>query len=158
MIAAAIRRSRGRAVAFLDRGDPATLSGDGTAPAVSEDWIATPRKGGFHATLKSPFHFASGMTPCTRRGRTSSHEPPPRRRKGLETTQLGRFVAFRPVGRSDLGRVAATCVTELDDLRAPASQADLARHRPAGLSDRQEALLTRGAIPTFSTSSIFTCP
>jgi hypothetical protein len=46
-----------------------------------------------------------------------------------------------------LRRVAEACVRDLDGFRAPASDAELARRRKAGLSPRQDALLIRWGYP-----------
>jgi hypothetical protein len=46
-----------------------------------------------------------------------------------------------------LQRVAAACVSALDDFRAPASNAELARRRASGLTARQDALLVQWGSP-----------
>lgn len=109
-----------------------------------------PRKYGFHGTLKPPFRLADG---------TSSHDlaaalakvaarTAPARADGLALTRLGRFLALTPAGDStEIMRVAAACVTELDRFRAPASAAELDRRRGSGLSDRHEALLLQWGYP-----------
>ena len=43
--------------------------------------------------------------------------------------------------------MAGACVRDLDEFRAPAGEAELARRRKAGLSARQEALLTQWGYP-----------
>jgi hypothetical protein len=110
----------------------------------------TPRKYGLHATLKPPFllaegknlealdvvlsDFATGVAPAT------CH--------GLELTTLDRFLALTPRGDvRDLGRVAASCVRDLDGFRAPASEAELVRRRKGGLSEPHEALLAQWGYP-----------
>ena len=50
------------------------------------------------------------------------------------------FVAFRPMGDvSDLNALASACVRRLDALRAPLTDAEIARRRKTGLSARQDA-------------------
>ena len=67
---------------------------------------------------------------------------------GMKVTQLGRFLALTPFGRLDsLQAIAETCVRELDEFRAPADEAELARRRKAGLSLLQEALLAQWGYP-----------
>ena len=118
----------------------------------SEDewWDRTeePRRYGFHATLKAPFHlgddvheedlfdafdaFAAGQKPFVI--------------EGLRVACLGRFVALVPIGDvAKLNRLAAKSVCAFDHLRAPLSEADLARRLESPLTDRQkEHLLTWG--------------
>ena len=110
----------------------------------------TPRKYGFHATLKPPFRLVD------RRDRdqletaraTLAERTAPAKAEGLALTRLGRFFALTPVGDpAGLERVARACVTDLDSFRAPLSDADLQRRRKARLSDRQEALLSQWGYP-----------
>ena len=114
------------------------------------DATATPRKYGFHGTLKPPFRLTAGQTQealceavATMVSRTA-----PARCDGLELSSLGRFLALTPKGdASDIARLAAACVTEFDQFRAPARDAELTRRRSVGLSERQERLLTRWGYP-----------
>ncbi|MGA0923168.1 MAG: DUF1045 domain-containing protein [Lutimaribacter sp.] len=67
---------------------------------------------------------------------------------GLGLARLGRFLALVPQGDgADIGRVAAAMVQGLDQFRAPALQGELARRRAAGLTPRQEQLLTQWGYP-----------
>lgn len=114
------------------------------------DITMTPRKYGFHGTLKPPFRLKSGRTPEDLSSATSQLAASlvPASFVGLKVTQLGRFLALTPSGDGEpLRRVAAACVRELDDFRAPSSEAELARRRKAGLSDQQEGLLMRWGYP-----------
>ncbi|GAB5468054.1 MAG: DUF1045 domain-containing protein [Rhodospirillales bacterium] len=110
----------------------------------------TPRKYGFHGTLKPPFRLVEGRGPvdlATAVERLAGTLAPARC-AGLQIRCLGRFLALTPKGPSDaLARIASLCVRELDGFRAPAGEAELARRRKAGLSQRQEALLTRWGYP-----------
>lgn len=111
---------------------------------------ATPRKYGFHATLKPPFALAEG-------GRRADLEKAvavladrltPAACDGLMLSQLGGFLALTL--RGDAGRInrlAAEIVERLDAFRRPASAAELARRRNAGLTGRQEAMLARWGYP-----------
>ncbi|MBP0484433.1 DUF1045 domain-containing protein [Sagittula salina] len=110
----------------------------------------TPRKYGFHATLKPPFVLAPGTD------RQSLHaaltalaaRTAPAQAPGLALTRLGRWFALTPAGDTvGISRVAAACVTELDTFRAPTTEADLARRRKAGLTPAQEAHLARWGYP-----------
>ena len=114
------------------------------------DITMTPRKYGFHGTLKPPFRLKEGRT--VEDLKVAAAEMAARlvaaHCDGLELSQIGRFLALTPYG--DLGqlqRVAEACVRELDDFRAPARAAEIERRRAAGLSERQDALLARWGYP-----------
>jgi len=114
------------------------------------DITMTPRKYGFHGTLKPPFRLKDGQTL-----RAFEHSVAdlaaklaPAMCDGLKLAQLGRFLALIPYGHLDgLQRVAEACVRELDEFRTPASEAELERRRKAGLSLRQESLLAQWGYP-----------
>jgi putative phosphonate metabolism protein len=114
------------------------------------DITLTPRKYGFHGTLKPPFRLAEGETRAGLEGAAAALAArlAPAHCEGLQLSQLGAFLALTPHG--DLGglrRVAEACVRDLDAFRAPATEAELARRRKAGLTERQEALLTQWGYP-----------
>ena len=92
-------------------------------PATLDDLTETPRKYGFHATIKPPFRLAPGQNPealahglarlCTRTA--AGHA----RRAG--TGALGRLPRAAATGdTAALDRLAATVVEELDGLPRPA--------------------------------------
>ncbi|GIT88554.1 DUF1045 domain-containing protein [Roseobacter sp. OBYS 0001] len=94
------------------------------------DIVATPRKYGFHATLKAPFFLADGVTEnhllCAFRDLGQNLAPVAL--EGLEVRRLGGFVALEPFGNKDaLQSLAANCVTRLDLFRAPMSEAERLR-------------------------------
>jgi hypothetical protein len=114
------------------------------------DITMTPRKYGFHGTLKPPFRLADGHTLDTldRAVFDLAGTLSPAVCDGLRPTTLGGFLALTPVGPPDgVQRVAGACVRDLDTFRAPAPEAELARRRKAGLNERQEALLTQWGYP-----------
>ncbi|WP_136442176.1 DUF1045 domain-containing protein [Pacificoceanicola onchidii] len=118
-------------------------------PAL-HDITMTPRKYGFHGTLKPPFRLKDGQTAAglERAVAEMAETLAPAVCDGLELTRLGRFLALTPHGDlSGLQRVAEACVRAPDAFRAPASAAELERRRKAPLSDRQEALLTQWGYP-----------
>jgi hypothetical protein len=119
-------------------------------PPERAPWVATPRRYGFHATLKPPFRLAEDANPGDL-GRALARlaaRIAPARADGLEAVVLDGFVAFRPRGASSaLADVAARCLVELDAFRAPAPPEELARRRAAGLSPRQEAMLQHWGYP-----------
>jgi putative phosphonate metabolism protein len=116
-----------------------------------EELTRTPRKYGFHATIKPPFRLAAGQEAAALAAaievlcaRLRSVEIP----GGLEVASLGRILALRPTLASNaLSDLAADIVQTLDDFRAPAPPEELARRRRAGLTSRQEALLVRWGYP-----------
>ena len=115
-----------------------------------DDITMTPRKYGFHATLKPPFRLAEGQNVPALEAAASDLAVSLASAicDGLELTTLGGFLALTPQDDMQaVRRVAGACVRELDQFRAPASQAELARRRKAGLSPPQEALLAQWGYP-----------
>lgn len=114
------------------------------------DITMTPRKYGFHGTLKPPFRLADGQN-YEGLATVASHLAAtlkPAVCDGLTLTTLGGFLALTPRGDvTALRCVADACVRELDPFRTPAGEDELARRRKAGLSPRQEALLTEWGYP-----------
>ena len=114
------------------------------------DITMTPRKYGFHGTLKPPFRLSDGRT-LDELQASAAHlagRLAPAESGGLQLTTLGGFLALTPTGDlSGLERVASACVRGLDTFRAPASDAEVARRRSAGLSARQEALMLEWGYP-----------
>lgn len=114
------------------------------------DITMTPRKYGFHGTLKPPFRLAGGVSADTLKRAVGAlaMSLPPATCDRLALTTLGGFLALTPQGDADgLRHIAEACVRELDAFRAPADQAEIDRRRQAGLSDRQDALLTQWGYP-----------
>lgn len=115
-----------------------------------DDITVTPRRYGFHGTLKPPFRLVDGAGPKALVQAVSdmARACVPARCAGLQLTSLSGFLALTPLGDSTgITGVAATCVAELDSFRAAPGSAELARRRKAGLSERQEAMLTRWGYP-----------
>lgn len=111
---------------------------------------ATPRRYGFHATLKPPFRLADGTSTdgLARDVSRLAYETSPITLDGLSLATIGRFLALVAVGDTTaLDRFAFACVTRLDAFRAPQSEAELARRRAAGLTSRQEDNLNRWGYP-----------
>jgi putative phosphonate metabolism protein len=131
-------------------GAPVGLPNVPNLPAPAEALTATPRKYGFHGTIKPPFaicdgHRVEALDDATR-AFCDSRSPViiPR----LAVQRLGRFVAVVPTEPSqDLASLASATVQALDPFRAPPSEAELTKRRKAGLSDRQEALLQQWGYP-----------
>jgi putative phosphonate metabolism protein len=111
---------------------------------------ADPRRYGWHATLKAPFRLADGVgleqlwqavaDLCAQQTAfTLPH---------LKVVHMGRFLALRPEASSpELDRMAADCVTQLQNLAAPLSASEIARRRAAGLTPAQDALMLAWGYP-----------
>ncbi len=119
-------------------------------PASVSDITATPRRYGFHGTLKPPFRLASGSS----RSRLYTDFDAlaatlaPAEVDGLRLARLGGFLALVPDG--DMGavaRIAAEAVAALDRHRAPAPPEETERRRATGLTPRQEAHLVTWGYP-----------
>jgi putative phosphonate metabolism protein len=119
-------------------------------PQSVEDLTATPRKYGFHGTIKPPFYLAAGTDAAglDTAARAFCATRTPVTIPMLKVRRLGDFVAITPTAPSTaLADLAAACVVALDPFRAPASKDELARRRKSGLTDRQEALLRQWGYP-----------
>jgi putative phosphonate metabolism protein len=117
------------------------------------DWRALteePRRYGFHATLKAPFHLA----PSQREDELAdavvafAHRPQEIAPIEPEVRLLGAFTAIVPRAPvAALAALAAACTTEFDQFRAPLSAQERARRNPARLSARQVSNLDRWGYP-----------
>lgn len=119
-------------------------------PAPAADLTATPRKYGFHGTIKPPFRLTPGTDARGLRAAFAAvcATAGPVTLDGLRLARIGSFVALVPDGPADdLARLAAMAVEALDSFRAPPTEAEIARRDPARLTDRQRALLARWGYP-----------
>ena len=115
-----------------------------------EEATRTPRKYGFHGTLKAPFRLAEGRDAAELRDAVSALAASLNvvSIDGLKLARLGQFLALVPEGKtSGLEALAFACVQRLDHFRRPAEAAELARRRASGLSSRQDALLMEWGYP-----------
>ncbi len=111
---------------------------------------AEPRRYGFHATLKAPFHLRDGFSvdDLITRVQALASRLRPVNLGALQVVSLGDFVALMPVtATEELATLAAACVVELDDLRAPLTAEELARRRIEQLSTREQELLRQYGYP-----------
>lgn len=134
----------------VESGRPTTPPDIEGLPAPWNDITGTPRKYGFHATIKPPFHLAEGWTETDllTAFTTQCDLAAPVTLDGLELAQLGRFLALVPTGDTGpLNRLAADTVRTLDPFRAALTDADLARRRASGLTPEQDALLLHWGYP-----------
>ena len=101
-----------------------------------EKLTQTPRKYGFHGTLKAPFRLAAGTTQDALATATEALAKtlPAFKLDGLVLKHQRGFLALRPRGNlGTLNQTAAQIVEALDRFRAPASASELARRRQAML-------------------------
>ncbi|MCR8725029.1 DUF1045 domain-containing protein [Frigidibacter sp. ROC022] len=119
-------------------------------PAPVAELTETPRRYGFHGTLKAPFRLAEG---CSREGLRDellslAARLAPVTLPGLRLQPLGGFLALVPEGTQDaLAALAGTVVRALDGFRRPPDAAEIARRNPERLSPRQRANLDRWGYP-----------
>jgi putative phosphonate metabolism protein len=105
---------------------------------------------GFHATLKAPFELAVGKETEELYARArlfasarEKFETPP-----LEIAKISRWVAFVLSSSSEaMNELAADCVRDFEDFRAPLSDVDIDRRRRSGLSPRQDEQLLAFGYP-----------
>ncbi len=110
----------------------------------------TPRKYGFHGTIKPPFALAEGQNEAALRVAFASvcETAVPVTTEALELARLGNFMALQPGKPSAaLLAMAADVVRRLDRFRAPLTEAQMARRRARKLSPEQDRMLERWGYP-----------
>ncbi len=106
---------------------------------------AEPRKYGFHGTLRAPFRLGQGVdvravqnTVAALAGRLA-----PAQCEGLQLVNLEGFLALVPRGDDrEIKNLAAEVVAATNGLRAPLTEAEVARRRPESLTEPQRELLS----------------
>lgn len=118
-----------------------------------KEWLRateSPRRYGFHATLKPPFRMAEDAT--YENLQEALHEFAKRHdcfyAPSLRIGILGRFLALTLSASSEEFRKLATeCVREFDHFRLPATEAELAQRLRDSLSPREHEHLLRWGYP-----------
>ena len=119
-----------------------------------DDWgslSSSPRRYGFHATLKPPMHLVSGVSEdalISALSEWASKRVPFYVR--LRCAALGRFIALVPADDASanaLSELAGACVLDFEHWRAPLTQDDIDRRRKSALSPAQDALMLRYGYP-----------
>lgn len=138
----------------LARAASAWLGWDAAAgqatPAGGGDWTLTPRRYGFHATVKAPFRLADDRTPAALEQALAAvcARLEPVLLPQLTLTDAGGFLALMPAPQPQaLTDMAAEVVRALDDFRAPLTDEDIARRCPDRLTAAQRANLLRWGYP-----------
>lgn len=122
------------------------LAGIGDPRAIT----AEPRRYGFHGTIRAPFRPAEDVSEEMVRRTVSdlAARQQPVVCNGLQVEVLHGFVALVPTGcEAALLDLGAAVVEGTDRLRAPLTEADIARRRPDRLTARQRELLDRWGYP-----------
>jgi putative phosphonate metabolism protein len=114
-----------------------------------KELTSEPRRYGFHATLKPPFHLKPGMTIDglldATRAFAQTQQP---YAVNMVLRQFSDFFALmQGQSKAETRALAAAAVSELDPFRALPSERDLERRRKPGLSGAQETLLQRWGYP-----------
>jgi putative phosphonate metabolism protein len=115
-----------------------------------KNWTAEPRRYGFHATLVAPFRLRSDLneTDVVAEAEALANRQTAFTMPQMAVTSLGRFIALTLMTEcSSLQELAADAVDQFTPLRAPLTDADIARRRPELLTERQRDYLTRFGYP-----------
>ena len=126
-----------------------------------EKHTTSPRRYGFHATIKAPFHLAAGTDEamlCAAIDRFAGAQS-----RCTATTTIGIIdgrlganpegspghrLGFAPrMPSPEVNAITPEVVRTFDEFRAPASAEEKARHRSAGLTPEEEANLERWGYP-----------
>lgn len=120
-------------------------------PCSVAELTGTPRKYGFHATIKPPFHLARGAVAQDLHWAMEALalRLSPVTLDGLRLDGMGgRFLALVPDGdTADLMQLAATVVEALDAFRAPPDASEIARRNPDALTEQERGHLERWGYP-----------
>ncbi|HEY9040241.1 MAG TPA: DUF1045 domain-containing protein [Roseovarius sp.] len=129
---------------------PAARPGVPGLPATMDALTETPRRYGFHATIKPPFRLAAAQTGAALTAALSAFcaTRAPACASGLELARLGRFLALVPVGDAgSIDSLAADVVRDFDVFRAPPTAAEIARYDRPNLRAVQSRNLQRWGYP-----------
>jgi len=143
----------GSTIIGYDAADGSDHSVPSYATLLADRWrelTAEPRKYGFHATLKAPFHLATGVDEETLRGalRKYSQSTSSALIDGLAVASIGPFIALRPTGDvARLNALASDIVRAFEPFRAPLIAADRERRLKSPLTERQIDYLDRFGYP-----------
>jgi putative phosphonate metabolism protein len=114
------------------------------------DLTATPRRYGFHGTIKPPFRLLQGVAADALADAVSTLASRLRAVSvdRLALVRLEGFLAMIPQGdTTELAALATRVVQGLEPFRAPLTPAEIARRRPEALTARQRVLLDKYGYP-----------
>jgi phosphonate metabolism protein PhnN/1,5-bisphosphokinase (PRPP-forming) len=118
--------------------------------ARGDDFLAQPRRYGFHATLKPPFRLAPGASLAALAADLERFCAARRAfvLPKLRAKRIADFLALVPEATDTrLERLAADCVVHFERYRAPLDPLEFIRRRRTPLTARQDALLERWGYP-----------
>lgn len=119
-------------------------------PRPLADLTLSPRKYGFHGTLRAPFYPATGLgqRDISDAIEALAQNLAPAQSFGLAVRDHNGFLALEPQGDlTALGMLAMEVVRATDKLRAAPTTAEIARRRPETLTLRQRQNLDRWGYP-----------
>jgi putative phosphonate metabolism protein len=111
---------------------------------------AEARRYGFHGTIRAPFRLANGVSPEAAAEAVAglAAQLPPVTGDGLVIENMQGFLALTPMGcEAALLELAVAVVEGTNSLRAPLTEAEIARRRPDSLTPRQRDLLALWGYP-----------
>lgn len=126
---------------------------EGITPVDQYEYTASPRRYGFHATIKAPFQLAANtnIDAMRRELKAFARVQKPVEIGKLKLHQIGKFIALVPADQSeDVTRFAQKVVRHFDRYRAPMSAEKRQERIAAGLNDRQIELLDQWGYPYVS--------
>ncbi|MFW5833587.1 MAG: DUF1045 domain-containing protein [Pseudomonadota bacterium] len=121
----------------------------GVAPERLRALTASPRRYGFHATLKAPFRLRDDTTvDLLHQAVRAFAASRPAFAIAIEVTSLRGFLAFTAKPPTDrLDAFAAACVRSFEPFRAPLDDKELARRQPELRTERQRKHLALWGYP-----------
>lgn len=135
--------------AFSGEALPQT-GGAGIATQDIHVLTAAPRRYGFHATLKPPFHLSADRRLAEMEASLGAYcaKLRPIDLGYLRIEQIGSFFALTPAADCEVANeCAADVVRSFDAFRAPPSPEEIARREPHRLTERQRDNLARWGYP-----------
>lgn len=112
--------------------------------------VKSPRRYGFHATLKAPFYLTPGTTQAElcAFADIAALEMKAVQECLFELSRIGTFLALIPNKQAQaLENLAAQCTRLFDGFRAPLTEEDWQRRQPETLTKRQRAYLKEWGYP-----------
>ena len=145
--------SFGSSVVGYDAVDGSEIGVPEFAGPLASNWrelTSEPRKYGFHATLKAPFHLAQSVDEEALLAALKKFALATQSAAidGLSVASIGPFIALRPVGdAAELNALASEVVRYFEPFRAPLTPADRERRLKSPLTERQTDYLDRFGYP-----------
>lgn len=124
---------------------------DGVTVDEMRSLTKTPKRYGFHATLKAPFVLSNTVTFDSLKSavRDLSQRLKPFVMPRLAVKLHNNLLLYVPEDEQNknIQNLAKSCVTELHEFAAPLSESEIARRREKGLSKEQDRLLLEWGYP-----------